>query len=699
MTDSDPFLWLEDIDGPSALAWVRAENARSLALLESDPRYPVFLAEARAVITASDRIPYPSFLGDRLVNFWQDEAHIRGLWRATTLDSFRAAEPRWETLLDIDALAAAEGRNWVFHGVMALPPDYRRCLVALSDGGKDASELREFDLASLHFAANGFALPEAKQSAVWLGDDTLLVARDWGPGTLTASGYPFIVKKLGRGVPLADAEQIFAGSASDVSVGANVLRDPDGTLRGVGINRQVNFFDSERYLLSDRGPVRVPVPPRSSFRAFVAGQLVFSLEQDWGEFPSGALVSLDLDACLRDPDSVTPLLIVAPGPREAIEDAAATRNRLLVTIYRNVQSAAVAYRFENGAWQASPVNLPQRASVHIAATSNRHDRAFFDVAGFLDPNTLWLVEPEAGRAAPVRSTPPRFDASHHVVEQFEAASADNTSIPYFVVRPKSLRLDGSAPSLLYGYGGFQVSLTPSYLGATGKLWLKKGGVYVVANIRGGGEFGPAWHDAALKSGRRHAFADFIAVAEDLIRRGITSPRRLGIMGGSNGGLLMGVMLTQRPDLFRAIVIQVPLLDMLRYHKLLAGASWIAEYGDPEIPDEAAFLRAISPYHNVKPGPAYPEPFFVTSTKDDRVHPGHARKMAARMQAMGLPFLYYENVDGGHSAAANLEERARRTALEYAYLAQKLMISPVTVSARKAGKEPAGGSNRAKAGLV
>jgi prolyl oligopeptidase len=560
----------------------------------------------------------------------------------------------------------------VYQGAVSLPPDYRRCLVALSDGGKDAKELREFDLAAARFVANGFWLSEAKQSAVWLDADNLLVARDWGPGTLTASGYPFILKKLGRGAPLDAAEQIFAGTASDVSVGASVLRDPDGAMRGVLINRQVNFFESERYLLTDRGPIRLPVPPRSSFHAFVASQLVFSLEEDWNDFSSGALVSLDLAACLADPPTVTPALIVAPGPRESIEDAAATRSRLLVTVYRNVQGAAASYHFDDAGWHASPLPLPKNASVHIAASTDREDRAFVDVAGFLDPNTLWLVEPEAGDAAPIKSSPPRFDVSGNVVEQFEAASSDGTRVPYFVIRPKALHTDGSAPTLLYGYGGFQVSLTPSYLGAAGRLWLEKGGVYVIANIRGGGEFGPAWHRAALKSDRRLAFDDFIAVAEDLIRRGITSPRRLGIMGGSNGGLLMGVMLTRRPDLFRAIVIQVPLLDMLRYHKLLAGASWIAEYGDPDLPDEAAFLRSISPYHNLKPGVGYPEPFFVTSTKDDRVHPGHARKMAARMEVMRLPFLYYENVDGGHSAAANLEERARRTALEFTYLARKLM---------------------------
>src|SRR5437763_1883055 len=344
MTDNDdPFLWLENIDGHEALAWVREQNARTLAMLEQDPRYPAFLAEARPIITARDRIPYPSFLGDHLVNFWQDDAHVRGLWRRTTLDAFKTPEPDWETLLDIDALAAAEQRNWVFHGAISLPPEYRRCLVSLSDGGKDASELREFDLETRHFIDGGFRLPEAKQSAVWLDEDTLFVARDWGPGTLTTSGYPFIVKKLRRGMPLAEAEQVFAGISNDVSVGASVLLDPDGTIRGVGINRLIDFFNSERYLLTDRGPVRLPVPPRSSFRAFVTGQLVFSLEEPWFDFPSGALVSLDLDACLRDPDSVTPVLIVVPGPRAAIEDAAATRNRLLVTIYRNVQGAAVSY--------------------------------------------------------------------------------------------------------------------------------------------------------------------------------------------------------------------------------------------------------------------------------------------------------------------------------------------------------------------
>ena len=672
MSNDDPFLWLEEVEGKPALNWVTAQNARTLALLEADPRYPGLQRDALAVVTAPDRIPYARFLGDGLVNFWQDDAHPRGLWRATALASFATDAPAWRTLLDIDALAAAEGRNWVYQGASVLPPHDRRCLVSLSDGGKDAAEVREFDIAEARFVADGFMLPEGKQSAVWLDDDTLIVGRDWGPGTMTASGYPYILKRLRRGAPLDAAEEMFRGAPEDVSVGAGVLRDPDGTVRGILVNRQVNFFESERYLLTPSGPLRLPLPPRSSFRAFVAGQLVFSLEEAWPVhgLPSGALLSLDLAACLADPHAVRPFLIHAPAPREAIEDVAAGRDRLFATIYRDVQGHAVSYGFAKGAWVASEVELPGNAAVHIIATDDRSDRAFVDVAGFLSPNALWLVD--AGAARPVKSLPARFDASVGVVEQFEAASRDGTAVPYFVIRPAALPFDGEAPTLLYGYGGFQVSLTPSYLAVGGKLWLERGGVYVVANIRGGGEFGPEWHNAALKRERQRAFDDFIAVAQDLVRRNITSPRRLGIMGGSNGGLLMGAMLTQRPELFRAVVIQVPLLDMLRYHRLLAGASWMAEYGDPDKPEEAEFLRAISPYHNLRPGVDYPEPFFVTSTKDDRVHPGHARKMAAKMAAMGLKFLYYENVEGGHSAAATLQERARRHALEFTYLTRKLM---------------------------
>jgi prolyl oligopeptidase len=674
--DTDPFLWLEDVEGDTALDWVRAQNARSLAEIEADPRYQGFYDLTLKIITAEDRIPYVSFRGALLSNFWQDQKHVRGLWRQTTMDSYRTVEPDWRTILDIDALATAEGKNWVYQGAVHLPPEYRHSLVGLSDGGKDASEWREFDAEAGTFVENGFVLPEGKQSAAWLDVDTLLVAREWGPGTTTASGYPFVLKRLRRGQKLDQAEEIFRGTADDVSVHAGVLRDHDGVVHGVVVTRSVDFFASEQFLLTDAGPLKLPVPGKASLQGFVSGQLVFGLEEAWQHagknFASGALVSLDLDAFKADPQGATPLSIYAPGPRETIEGVVSPRGCLLVTIYRDVRGSAVTFRFEGGAWQATKLPLPDNASVQPIAANDRAATAFVDVAGYLLPNTLYLADLAANAADAVKSMPAWFDASKAVVEQFEAVSSDGTKVPYFVVRPRDLAFDGNAPTLLYGYGGFQVSMTPAYAGALGKLWIEPGGVYVVANIRGGGEFGPDWHQAALKEHRQRAFDDFIAVAEDLIRRRITAPRRLGIMGGSNGGLLMGAMLTQRPDLFRAVVIQVPLLDMLRFHKLLAGASWMAEYGDPDKPEEAAFLKRISPYHNLRAGAAYPEPFFLTSTKDDRVHPGHARKMAAKMASMGLPFLYYENIDGGHAAAANLKERARRNALEFTYLFEKLV---------------------------
>ena len=677
MTDTeDPFLWLEDVEGEQALDWVREQNARSIALLEADPRYQRLYDTVLKIITAEDRIPYPMFLGGGISNFWQDSTHVRGLSRRTTLASYRADEPEWETIYDLDALAAAEGRNWVVAGASILPPEDRHAVLGLSDGGKDAATLREFDIAERRFVDTGFVLPEGKQSAVWLNADTLLVGRDWGPGTMTTSGYPFIVKRWRRGTPLDAAEEIFRGTVDDVAVRAGPLRDPDGTVRGVVATRAIDFYVSERFLLTDAGPVKLPLPGKASLQAFVSGQIVFSLEEPWERggvtYPSGALVSLDLAQCLANIDAVLPVLIYAPGPRETIEGVAASRSRLLVAIYRNVRGSAVVFRFIEGRWQSTPLPLPENVSVSLIATSDHDDSAFVDVAGYLLPNTLYLADLSANTAEPVKSLSARFDASKAVVEQFDATSKDGTSIPYFIVRPRDLAFDGNAPTLLYGYGGFQVSMNPAYSGALGKTWIEAGGVYVMANIRGGGEFGPDWHQVALKEHRQLAYDDFIAVAEDLIAHNITSPRRLGIMGGSNGGLLMGAMLTQRPELFRAIVCQVPLLDMLRYHKLLAGASWMAEYGDPDNPAERPFLERISPYHNLRADTAYPEIFFLTSTKDDRVHPGHARKMAAKMASMDLPFLYYENIDGGHAAAANLEERARRNALEFTYLFQKLV---------------------------
>ena len=669
----DEFLWLEEVEGERALAWVHDQNARSLGTLQSDPRYRRMHDEALRIVEATDRIASPSFRGSYVYNFWQDPEHVRGILRRTWLASYRADAPAWETVLDVDALARAENANWVYKGVSCLAPAHRLCLVSLSNGGKDASQLRELDMQRKAFVTtNGFHLPESKGSATWVDENTLLVARDFGEGTLTKSGYPYIIKRLRRGEPLEQAVEVFRGAPEDVSVNAIALRDADGALEGLLAYRGRTFYEGEFHLLRETAaPRKLPFPERATIRGLVDGQLVFTTESDWKEFRVGDLLAYDLAALKADPDTASPYLILHPGPREAIENVTTTRDRLIVVLNENVKGAAYAYAYGGGGWTRTRIPLPDNATISLGSSSTTSDRVFLTVSNYVTPNSLWLADAAAGTSEKLKAMPERFDTSNLMTEQFEATSADGTKVPYFVTRPKSMQLDGNNPTLLYGYGGYQVSLLPGYSGVLGKLWLEDGGVYVVANTRGGGEFGPAWHQAALGPNRQRAHEDFIAVAQDLIARGITSPRRLGIMGGSQGGLFMGVAMTQHPELFNAAVIQVPLFDMLRFHKLLAGASWTAEYGNPDVPAERAWIAEYSPYQALVAGRKYPEAFFHTSTKDDRVHPGHARKAVARLQALGYPVLFYENTDGGHSAAANLKETAKRVALEYTYLTRKL----------------------------
>ncbi len=701
---SDPHLWLEDVDGARALDQVRAWNARTLDELEGDPRYAGLLADALAIVNAQDKIAHGAYRGGHVYNFWQDETNRRGLVRRTSLDSYLGDAPAWETLLDVDALAEAEGRNWVYKGSTCLGPDYQRCLLTLSDGGKDAAVRREWDHEAKAFVPGGFHLPEAKAGAAWLNRDTLLVATDWGDETVTQSGYPFVIKALTRGQSLDEARELFRGEHTDVGVwpvtlevdetGADVKEA--GEKRAGGrialAARSLTFYDSHYFWLTDdRAPVRLPVPEKSSPAAYFRGHMLVSLQEDWTPdpdaptHPSGALVSFDFDAW-RATGKLGPVVSVyTPDERASVEGVSVTRSRVIVTVYENVVGKAYECWLEHGEWLRAPIALPDNGAVSVVSAYRDSDIALINQSSFIAPDTLFKVEvgrrsagSDSGSAVinaqvtPAKSAPARFDASDLVVEQFEATSADGERIPYFVMRKKDAAMDGSNPTLLYGYGGFQVSLTPFYSGVQGKLWLERGGVFVLANIRGGGEFGPDWHQAGLKTKRQTVFNDFIAVGEALIASGLTSPRRLAVMGGSNGGLLVGAMTVQRPDLWNAVVCQVPLLDMLRYHTLLAGASWVGEYGDPDVAEEHAFLEAISPYHNVEPDTAYPEVFFVTSTKDDRVHPGHARKMAKRFEELGHGFYYYENIDGGHSASANLEEAARRAALEFTYLTRKLM---------------------------
>ena len=678
---SDPYVWLEDVEGERAMAWVKDHNAHSLGVLQGDPRYEPLHQQALAIVQARDRIPSPGFTHDgHIDNFWQDAQHVRGVWRRTTLDSYKTAEPQWETVLDIDALAEAESANWVYKGSTCLAPEERYCLISLSNGGKDAVTLREFDSVTRSFVEGGFFLPESKGGATWLNRDTLLISRDFGVGTLTNSGYPMIVKRMMRGQSLDQADVLFMGEPTDVSVSGYTLRDADGVLKATLINRSVDFYSSETYrVTADSSVVKLALPAKSDITGLVAGQLVVSLKQDWTapsgqDFKSGDLIAWPLDAWLEDP--ATPaVLVLRPTERQAVEGVNATRNTLVVALYDNVRGSVRVYRPGETEWTHTTLDLPQNVSVGVGSASETDDKVFVSVTGYLNPSSLWLADAATGAVDQVKSMPAKFDATGMTVDQHEARSADGTMIPYFVVHKADMPLDGSNPTLLYGYGGFESSLLPGYSATVGKLWLERGGVYVIANTRGGGEFGPRWHEAALQQNRQRAHEDFQAVALDLIARDITSQPKLGIMGGSQGGLFMGAMLTQRPDLINAAVIQVPLFDMLRFHKLLAGDSWKGEYGDPDIPEQRAWIQAYSPYQNLRAGQPYPEVFIHTSTKDDRVHPGHARKAAARLEELGYPVLFYENTDGGHAAGANLQETARRLALEYTYLSRRLMDTP------------------------
>jgi len=677
-TSDDPYIWLEDVYSPKALQWVEAHNAKSTAVLEGDARYKGFYDQALAIAQAKDRIPVGSFIGGQVYNFWQDEDHVRGIWRRATPESYASGNPSWETVLDLDALASAEKANWVWKGAQCARPLERRCLINLSDGGEDAVTVREFDLKTNSFVKGGFVLPKGKQDVSWENENSLLVSREWKKGQLTKSGYAYVIKRLKRGQALSSAVELFRGTKDDVSASTAVLRDSQNRTLPV-IVEGTDFWHSKKFLIGPKGVRRVAIPDKAQFVDLIGGRAIIQSQEEWSpagsnqKFPAGSLLSVDLAQLRANPARLKPTLIYQAGPREALQGAAAAKDVLLVSTLDNVRGRTLLFRpGPNGSWTRSALDLPDNSSVGIADTSRTDDRALLTVTGFLTPPSLWLADAGKGAASEIMRQPAKFDASKLVAEQREAVSSDGTKIPYFLVHRRDIKLDGSNPTLLYAYGGFEVSQTPSYSATTGKLWLENGGVYAVANIRGGGEFGPAWHEAGLGTKRQIIYDDFAAVAKDLIASKVTSPRRLGIRGGSNGGLLMGVEFTQHPELWNAVIIDVPLLDMIRISKIAAGASWEGEYGSVEDPAVRTFWENISPYQNLKASVAYPVPFIFTTTKDDRVGPSHARKFAARMEEMGLPFYYYENTEGGHAAGANLRQTARTNALEMTYLTRKLM---------------------------
>jgi prolyl oligopeptidase len=658
---TDPYLWLEDVTGDDALDWVRKHNEPTLAELTGE-RFDQMRAEALAVLDTDARIPYVHRRGEYLYDFWRDAANPRGLWRRTTLESYRTDDIEWDVLLDVDELARAEDENWVWAGPTVLTPEYTLALISLSRGGADATVIREFDMRTRTFVDGGFELPEAKTDVDWEDEDTILVGTDFGPGSLTESGYPRIIKRWRRGQPLAEAETVFAGDVTDVSVGAGVDRTPG--YHRIHVSRSLDFFNHELFDLRGDDLIRIDVPTDASPSTH-RDWLLIKLRTDWEvggkSHPAGSLLAANYDEFLSG--TVNLATVFEPDEHTFLYHYAWTRDKLVMVTLVDVASRVEIVT--PGTWQREPVpNIPAATNTIIAAADDLGDEIFLDSSGFDAPSRL-LWGPAGGELAEIKTAPAFFDASDITVAQYFATSEDGTAIPYFVVGHRSAQ--GPGPTLLGGYGGFENSSTPSYGGILGRLWLERGGTYALANIRGGGEYGPRWHTQAMRESRHKVAEDFAAVAADLVRREITTVEQLGAQGGSNGGLLMGIMLTKYPELFSALVCSVPLLDMRRYHLLLAGASWVAEYGDPENPDDWEFISKYSPYQNISADAHYPALLMTTSTRDDRVHPGHARKMTAALEAAGHEVLYYENIEGGHGGAADNAQAAFKTALAYEFL--------------------------------
>jgi prolyl oligopeptidase len=678
-SDDDPFLWLEDVDSERSLAWVRAQNAATAERLAEQPLFDELLAQALTTLNSSSRLPQVSQQGGWLYNFWRDADQPRGIYRRTTLEHFASDNPRWETVIDVDALAAEEGVQWVFGGMDCLPRQPRHCFVRLSPGGGDATVTREFDSVDKVFVKRGFGLPEAKGSLSWIDENTVFVATDFGPGSMTESGYPRLVKRWVRGEPLDSASLVHEGAATSVSVNAFRGRSAAGDIDLV--RQGSSFWTGFYYQLLDGQKARLALPETASIAGVFQARLVISLQQDWPRggtvYPQGSVLVADAAALRGEPGDIQ--LLIAPDASTVVQAVDITDNSLLVTVLDNVRGKVLRFTpDQRQGWNGEQVALPADGALAIVSTDAETDSFFVRYESFTTPPTLFFVGADGQPPRQLMAQAPSFDGSRFVTEQHFATSLDGTRVPYFLVMARDTQLNGKNPTHIFSYGGFRNALTPSYsgsyealYGAYGKLWLERGGVFVLANIRGGGEFGPAWHAAALKENRERSFEDFEAVAESLLARGVTSPQHLGIEGRSNGGLLVAATMTRRPELYGAVIAGVPLLDMQRYHKLLAGASWMAEFGDPDVPEQWAFISRYSPYQNLREGVDYPATFFYTSTRDDRVHPGHARKMAARMEAMGQEVWYYENLEGGHGGSSTNDQLAYRLALAYTHLWSQL----------------------------
>jgi prolyl oligopeptidase len=668
------YQWLEEVESNESLSFAKTRSDRSIERFQKNEKFKQFSEEARTILYAKDRLPAVNWMGGYLYNFWQDQKNIRGVWRRTTIEKFSKENIEWDVLLDLDALAKEEGENWVWKGSNCLEPNYEQCFIYLSRGGKDAFVPREFDLKNRKFVADGFQLPEAKSDLEWIDKDTVFVGTDFGDGSLTNSGYPRIVKIWKRGTPLSSAKKAIEADLDNVSAYGITINDGSNQYQMLGISR--SFFRREIFLYRNEGLRPIAIPATADFYGVFQGDFFFQLKEDLiaGEktYVSGTVIAVPERSVLNREEALNSLQVVfAPTSEKVFSYMGFSKSRLLLSILDNVRGKVLEGKKEASGWAFQEVSLGKNGVNSLSGTDRNRDEYLLRYTDFLQPPSLYFVDAPGAAPELMKKSPSRFDSNNLEVHQHFAFSKDGTKIPYFLVKKMGMKFDGKNPTLLYGYGGFLNPLLPDYNSLNGKSWLEKGGVYVLANIRGGGEFGPRWHQAALRENKQKSYDDFIAVAEDLIAKKITSPAHLGIRGGSNGGLLVGAVFTQRPELFRAVVCEVPLLDMLRYHLLLAGASWMEEYGNPEDPKMAEIIRKYSPFQNLKKDAKYPEVFFYTSTKDDRVHPGHARKMVAKMEDLGHSVIYYENSEGGHGGAANLEQQVKKSAMLYTYLWEKL----------------------------
>jgi prolyl oligopeptidase len=671
LAQEDKYQWLEEVDGKEALQFVEAQNKITFEKLSKEKDYQSIYDKSLAIYNSTDRIASPDINGKYVYNFWKDKDHVRGIWRRCLLTDYTNGKLDWETIIDIDEMSKKDNIKWVFKGASGLYPNYTRFLIQLSKGGGDAVVIKEFDADKKQFIENGFAIDEAKGTASYVDENTVIVSTNFGEGTMTTSGYPRQVKLWKRGTLLKDAQLIYEGQSSDVRSYGTVVRDE--TKSYISISRSAVFFTSQKMIWLDNKIITLDIPEDSNFNGILKNQLIIQLKSDWTvnskTYKSGTLLSLNFTELLKGNKEVQ--VILTPDEFSSISGVAKTKNCLLINLLTNVTDQLYIYSFGKGMWSSQKVKAPELGTISLGTTDEFSDQYFFSFQNFLTPTTLYTADAGKNTIKALKSLPSYFDASNYEVKQFKTKSKDGTLVPYFMVFAKNMKYDGKNPTLISAYGGFEISQKPSYISSAGNAWLDKGGVFVVANIRGGGEYGPKWHQDGMKEKRQNVFDDLYAVSEDLIAKKVTSPKHLGVRGGSNGGLLVGVAFTQRPDLYNAVVCAVPLLDMQRYNKLLAGASWMGEYGNPDIPEEWEYIKKYSPYQNVKEGMDYPEVFFTTSTRDDRVHPGHARKMMAKMNDMGYKTYYYENTEGGHAGSSTNEQSAKSNALTFSYLLMKL----------------------------